>query len=417
MSLAKKISKKNNLTPRVATLCSLYDKSNNLIDEAILIYFKAPHSFTGEDIVEFQCHGGTMVASLIMEALLDFGASLAQPGEFSKRAFLNGKIDLTKAEAIAKLIEAKSKDSVKLLARQVKGELKNYLDDLRDELIEILAFIEVNIDYAEEDLPKDIFDMIEKKLHFISTSLHKSFESSKRKEGLLYGFHVAIIGKPNVGKSSLLNALLEKDRAIISDIAGTTRDLIEEELRLGTHLVKIIDTAGIRHTKDTIEEIGVQKAKKSVSEANIIIALFDGSRKKDSEDEKIEALINQYQDSKKIFTIVNKSDLPQAYNPLPKNHIKLSCKNTVEPIIQKLTSYLDTQNSDDSVIFTSSRQIHEVNLALQSIKTAQNLLSEQQLELFAFEIKEALSHIASITKPYSNDDILNSMFSNFCLGK
>ncbi len=367
--------------------------------------------------MEFQCHGGTMVASMILESLLHFGASLAQPGEFSKRAFLNGKIDLTKAEAIAKLIEAKSVDSVKLLARQVKGELKNYLDDLRRDLIEILAFIEVNIDYAEEDLPKDIFNMIEQKLKHISLSLQKSYDSSKRKDGLLHGFHVAIIGKPNVGKSSLLNSLLGDDKAIISDIAGTTRDLIQEELRLGTHLVKIIDTAGIRNTDETIEKIGVEKAKKSINDANIIIALFDGSRVKDEEDKEIEALIKKHKKDKKIFIIINKADLPQLFSPLPKEYLKLSCKNSVEPIIKELTSYLDTQNSDDSVIFTTSRQINEVGLALKAIKNAQELLSEQQLELFAFEITQSLNHIASITKSYSNDEILDSMFSNFCLGK
>ncbi len=415
--MARKLTKKSSFSPRLANLHTIYDKDDNVIDEAIVIYFKAPHSFTGEDIVEFQCHGGTIVASLMLENLLHFGAKLAQPGEFSKRAFLNGKIDLTKAEAIAKLIEAKSVDSAKLLARQVKGELKGYLDDLRRDLVEILAFIEVNIDYAEEDLPQNIFSMIEDKLKSISSSLQKSYDSSKRKDGLLHGFHVAIIGKPNVGKSSLLNSLLEDDKAIISDIAGTTRDLIQEELKLGTHLVKIIDTAGIRNTDEAIEKIGVEKAKKSINEANIIIALFDGSRAKDEEDSEIEELIKKYKDDKKIFTIINKSDLPQLFNPLPKEHIKVSCKNSVEPIIKALTRYLDTQNSDDSVIFTTSRQINEVGLALNAIENAKELLGEHQLELFAFEINQSLEHIASITKSYSNDEILDSMFSNFCLGK
>lgn len=358
-----------------------------------------------------------MVASMIMETLLYHGAKLAQPGEFSKRAFLNGRIDLTKAEAIAKLIEAKSKGGVKLLARQIRGELKKYLDSLREDLVEILAFVEVNIDYAEEDLPKNIFTLIDEKLDYIFNSLSKSYEHSKRKDGLLHGFHVVIIGKPNVGKSSLLNSLLGDDRAIISDIAGTTRDSIEEELRIGTHLVKIIDTAGIRNTKDTIEKIGVQRAKKTIHEANIVIALFDGSTKRDQEDKKIEELIDRYKNSKKIFTIINKSDLPQLYSPLPKNYLKVSCKNSVEPIIHELKSYLDMQNSDDNVIFTTSRQIHEVKSALNAIKNAKTLLNENQLELFSFEIKEALTHIASITKEYKNDEMLDSMFSNFCLGK
>ncbi len=417
LQLAQKITKKLDFKPRFASLCSIYDRANELIDEAIVIYFKAPHSFTGEDIVEFQCHGGVMVSSIVLETLLHFGAALAQPGEFSKRAFLNGKIDLTKAEAIAKLIESKSEDSVKLLARQMRGELQEYIEKLRTDLVEILAFIEVNIDYAEEDLPEDIFDMIKQKLENIEKSLHVSFESSKRRQGLLHGFHIAIIGKPNVGKSSLLNALLNEQRAITSDIAGTTRDVIEEELRLGTHLVKLIDTAGIREAKDEIEKIGVSRAKKAIESSNIIIALFDGSRAKDSEDEKIENLLLTCKKDKKIFTIVNKSDLPQVYSPLPKDCMMLSCKDSVEPIVKKLISYLDLQNSDESVMFTSSRQINAVKSGLENIKNSKNLLEQGALELFAFEIKEALLQISSITKMYENDEMLEVMFGSFCLGK
>lgn len=417
LNLAKKITKKENFTARYATLSSLYDDKNSLIDEALIIYFQAPKSFTGEDIVEFQCHGGIAIASLVLQTLINHGARLASPGEFSKRAFLNGKIDLTKAEAIAKLIESKSEDSVKLLARQMRGELQEFVENIRTDLVEILAFVEVNIDYAEEDLPKNIFDMIKQKLDFITKSLHVSFESSKRREGLLHGFHIAIVGKPNVGKSSLLNALLNDERAIISDIAGTTRDVIEEELKLGTHLVKIIDTAGIRQTNDQIEKIGVKKAKKTIKEANIVIAIFDGSRKKDDEDKQMEMLLNEFKEDKKIFTIVNKSDLPPIYSPLPENHIQVSCKKSVQPIIDKLITYLDSQSLDESVMFTSQRQINSVSNALENIKNANSLLSEGSLELFAFEIKEALMQISSITRIYNNDEMLDSMFNNFCLGK
>ncbi len=368
-------------------------------------------------MVEFQCHGGIGVANIVLKTLMKLGARLAEPGEFSKRAFLNGKIDLTKAEAIAKIIETKSEDGVKLLARALKGELKDFIDNIRKDLIEILAFIEVNIDYAEEDLPKDIFDLIEQKLNHITNSLQKSFESSKRREGLLHGFHVAIIGKPNVGKSSLLNALLDEQRAIISDIAGTTRDAIEEELKLGTHLVKIIDTAGIRQTEDMIDKIGVERSKKTLHEANIILALFDSSRPKDSEDEKILSLIDEYGKDKKVFYILNKCDLAQNYSPTPKNHIKISCNDSIKPITDEMIKYLDTQSIEQSVMLTSQRQLNSVSSALQNIKNAHELLGEGVLELFAFEIKEALLHISSITKIYDNDEMLDAMFSNFCLGK
>ncbi len=326
-------------------------------------------------------------------------------------------MDLTKAEAIAKIIEAKSEDGVKLLARALRGELKTLVDKIRHDLIEILAFIEVNIDYAEEDLPEDIFMSIKTKLDTITAVLTKTFESSKQRDGLLHGFHVAIIGKPNVGKSSLLNALLNEQRAIISDIAGTTRDAIEEELKLGTHLVKIIDTAGIRQTSDEIEKIGVQRSKKALQEANIILALFDSSRPKDSEDEKILNLIDKYKEDKKVFFILNKCDLKQSYNHVNNEYIYISCHDNIKPITEKIISYLDTQTLEQSVMLTTQRQLNAVQNALSYIQNAHNLLHEGSLELFAFEIKEALIHISSITKIYDNDEMLDAMFSNFCLGK
>lgn len=414
---AKKLTKKESFTPRYATLSSLYSHKNIFIDQALVLYFQAPYSFTGEDIVEFQCHGGSIVASLVMESLIYHGARLAQNGEFSKRAFLNGKIDLTKAEAISKLIESKSEDSAYLLARQMRGELQNFVEDVRAKLIEILAFVEVNIDYAEEDLPLDLMEDIEKKLFLITQNLEKSYASSKRREGLLNGFFIAIIGKPNVGKSSLLNAFLNYERAIISDIAGTTRDVIEEEIRLGTHLVKIVDTAGIRDTKDSIEKIGVQRAKKAVEEASIVIAMFDISRPKDEEDEVIETLIEEYCKKKKIVIVFNKTDKKTLYSPLPKNFKGVSCKESVQPVIDELISYLDTQSIDDSVMFTSKRQLHAVQNALNSIKESKVLLGEGTLELFAFHLKEAIENISSITKPYGEDEMLDAMFSSFCLGK
>ncbi len=255
LEIATKISKKNNFQARLATLSTIYDSKNEIIDEALVIYFKAPFSFTGEDVVEFQCHGGVAISNMIVDEVLNAGARLANPGEFSKRAFFNNKIDLTKAEAISKIIEARSADAVKLLARQLKGELTNFVDEIREDLLFMLAYTEVSIDYAEEDLPTDIYAQIENKMQKISLKLSNTLEASRRREGMIEGFKVAIIGKPNVGKSSLLNKLLNFDRAIISDIAGTTRDTIEESVRIGTHIIKIVDTAGIRDASDVIEKL------------------------------------------------------------------------------------------------------------------------------------------------------------------
>ena len=306
LPIALTISHQETFKPRLATLSSLYNSSNELIDEALVLYFKDPYSFTGEDIIEFQCHGGIAIANIIVQEVINRGARLANPGEFSKRAFLNGKIDLSKAEAISKLIEARSEDAVKLLARQLKGELSDFVEDIRKDLLFMLAYTEVNIDYAEEDLPADIYEQINDKLEIITGRLENTLQASKRREGLINGFKVAIIGKPNVGKSSLLNKLLNFERAIISDIAGTTRDTIEEEVKIGTHLIKIVDTAGIREASDVIEKIGIEKSLEAVEEADIVIALFDNSKIKDEEDEKILSIINKT--NKEKIVILNKCD-------------------------------------------------------------------------------------------------------------
>ena len=418
--IALKLSKKNNLTPRYATLSYLYREDGSIIDEAIIIYFKSPHSFTGEDIVEFQCHGGIVAANVILKEVINIGARLANPGEFSKRAFLNGKIDLTKAEAIAKIIETKSEDALYLLSKQLKGDLRDFVNDLRDKLVEILAYIEVNIDYAEEDLPKELENEIKHKLEYIEQILDKTVQMSLQKEGLINGFDIAIVGKPNVGKSSLLNKLLNYQRAIISDIAGTTRDTIEEEIKLGTHLVKIVDTAGIREAKDSIEKIGVQRSIDSMKKAAIVIALFDISKECDKDDEAIIDMIKKYKKDKKIFVFLNKSDLPHRFdisNLKEFYPVKISAKNSVDIVIDTLKKYLDTTSKDDALLLTSVRQIQSCKEALKAIRKAKEPLKEGELELLAYEINEAISYISSITTKFERDEILDKMFGSFCLGK
>ena len=418
MRLVCHLSKKESFLPRHATLSSVYDPSGALIDQALVIYFAAPRSFTGEEVVEIQCHGGLVVASMVLDALMKLGVRLAEPGEFSKRAFLNGRIDLTEAEAIAKLIEVKSVDAAKILAKQMKGELKSFVENIRDALIEILAFVEVNIDYAEEDLPLDLQDQMVEKLTVINHDLTKTLESSKRREGLINGFKVAIIGKPNVGKSSLLNTLLNFDRAIISEIAGTTRDTIEEEIKIGTHLVKIVDTAGIREATDTIERIGVERSKQAIDDSEIVVAMFDSSREDDIEDAQIIALLKNYKEHKKIVTVLNKCDLPVKFDTsMVEGAIHVSCKNSVQPIVKVLKEYLDTQSMDEGLMLTSKRQSHAVSEALVTIQNSVELLEAGDLELFAFELNLAINHISSITRPFDRDEILEKMFGSFCLGK
>lgn len=419
MLFAQKLSHKDTFSPRHATLSYLYDSKNDVIDQAIVIYFKAPFSFTAEDVVEFQCHGGVVVARMVIDELLHVGAKLAQPGEFSKRAFLNGRIDLSEAEAIASLIETKSIDAAKILARQMKGDLKHFVNDTRDALLEILAFVEVNIDYAEEDLPSDIMRLILEKLLHVKALLQKTYETSKQREGLISGFKVAIVGKPNVGKSSLLNMLLNYDRAIISDIAGTTRDTIEEEVRVGTHLIKIVDTAGIREASDSIEKIGIERSIQAMDDSEIIIAMFDNASICDEQDAKMLSILNNYKKDKHIVMALNKCDLDNKFDTslLGEDYVSLSCHRNGDVIIERLKLLLDKTPIDDGLILTTKRQMEAVKFAFEEIQNSEMLLSEGELELFAFHINTAIESIASISRPFERDEILDKMFGSFCLGK
>ncbi|BCD60401.1 tRNA modification GTPase [Nitratiruptor sp. YY08-14] len=417
LSIAQKLSKRKSIQTRRAHLVTLYDEHDEPIDQAILIYFQAPKSFTGEDVIEFQCHGGIVVANMILQEVLKSGARLANPGEFSKRAFLNGKIDLSEAEAIAKMIEAKSEDAAKILAKQIKGELKNYIENLREKLIRILAYVEVNIDYAEEDLPHDLQKQIEQQLNDIQKELQKIVASSKRRAGLIEGFKIAIIGKPNTGKSSLLNALLDYERAIVSDIAGTTRDTIEESVRIGTHLVRFVDTAGIREAHDAIEKIGIERSIQAIEESDIVIAMFDASKPLDAEDRKIIELIQKYQGQKEFIVVANKVDQGKAIDLADFDALYMSVKKDITPLTQKLQTLLDSFANTQEIMLVTNRQIEAVTAALDNIIQAQTPLQMGELEIFAFHINKAIEAIGSITRPMQSSELLDKMFGEFCLGK
>ena len=418
LQIAKKLSKKENFTPRYATLSDIYDVDGVLIDESILIYFVAPFSFTAEDVVEIQCHGGFIVAQRVLKAVISAGARLANPGEFSKRAFFNGRIDLSEAEAISQLIEAKSEDAAKILALQMKGALREFIESLREEILYILAYSEVTIDYAEEDLPQDLIEQIAEKLQALSKLLKQTLQASKAREGLMQGFRVAIVGKPNVGKSSLLNKLLNLERAIVSDIAGTTRDTIEEQLRIGTHLIRMVDTAGIRETVDEIERIGIERSLEAIESADIVIALFDGSRESNDEDVEIARLLEKYAQSKKRVIVKNKIDLEQKFSLEGLAFdLELNSKSDVSPLLEKLEEIMNVNNASDEVMLISQRQISAVETTMKNIEEAYEPLESQELEIFSFHLNEALKELASITRPFENDEMLDKMFGSFCLGK
>lgn len=415
LEFALKLSHKTKLTPRHATFTKLFNQNNEIIDEAIMIYFKAPYSFTGEDIVEFQTHGGFSVSEVLLEELVSLGARLALAGEFSKRACLNGKMTPLKALNIQDLIFSKSALAAKIIARNMQGNLGELLEKIRTDLVKTLAFVETSIDYADDDLPSDLLEQISTMCEENSKILKEIYTLSQSKKGLIEGFKIAIVGKPNVGKSSLLNALLSYERAIVSDIAGTTRDTIEESFKLGTHLLRIIDTAGIRESKDVIEQIGVALSKKSLEDADIILAVFDASRVQDKEDEKIFDLLANT--DKKIFWILNKSDLENVFkNTQNKNFIKLSAQKDITLLKEELQNYFNSFDSE-GIMVSSLDLINACKISSEAIFRAKGLLEESSLELFAFELNLAINELARFTKDFQRDEILDEMFGNFCLGK
>ncbi|ECP3022622.1 tRNA uridine-5-carboxymethylaminomethyl(34) synthesis GTPase MnmE [Campylobacter jejuni] len=415
LEFALKLSHKTKLTPRHATFTKLFNQNNEIIDEAIMIYFKAPYSFTGEDVVEFQTHGGFSVSEVLLEELVSLGARLALAGEFSKRACLNGKMTPLKALNIQDLILSKSALAAKIIARNMQGNLGELLEKIRTDLVKTLAFVETSIDYADDDLPSDLLEQISTMCEENSKILKEIYTLSQSKKGLIEGFKIAIVGKPNVGKSSLLNALLSYERAIVSDIAGTTRDTIEENFKLGTHLLRIIDTAGIRESKDVIEQIGVALSKKSLEDADIILAVFDASRVQDKEDEKIFDLLANT--DKKIFWILNKSDLENVFkNTQNKNFIKLSAQKDITLLKEELQNYLNSFDSE-GIMVSSLDLINACKISSEAIFRAKGLLEESSLEFFAFELNLAINELARFTKDFQRDEILDEMFGNFCLGK
>lgn len=414
LNIALRLTKKSILKPRYATLCGIYSFDDVFLDEAIVIYFKSPFSFTGEDVVEIQSHGGFVVSDMILNELLKAGAKLASPGEFSKRAFLNGKLDLSKANAISSLINSRSQSAAKILARQMRGDLGRYVDEIRQEILKTLAYVETSIDYADDDLPSDILNQIKDMLDKNSNKLGDIVRISEQRRGLIDGFKVAIVGKPNVGKSSILNSLLKFERAIVSEEAGTTRDTIEESLKISTHIVRIIDTAGIRNNAGSIEEIGIGYSLRAIDEADIVLVVFDASNLADEQDMKILSLVRNL--DKKVFFILNKIDLGVKFDINLDEAIMISAKKGVDEILKKLELYLNEQDTQE-LMLSSVWQINACRNANEALKRAVLLLNDSELELFAYELNIAIKNIASITKPVEYSEILDEMFSNFCLGK
>lgn len=420
------LTHKTSLKPRYAHLCSIYD-GNDAIDEAIVLYFAAPKSYTCEDVCEIQCHGGVVLTHLILRLVLRLGARLATPGEFTKRAFLNGRIDISQAQAISGLIMAQSEQASKLLASQLKGRLSSFVADCREMLLRALAFSEVMIDYSDEDIPQDTLDSLSSQIEGLYTKFKEILEFSTLRNVFLEGLSLCIVGKPNVGKSSLLNALLSQERAIVSDIAGTTRDVIESSLNLDGQVVKIIDTAGIRDSRDKIEGIGIERSLEAIKESEIIIAVFDSSEALNKEDYSIIQHLSGLNDQQRLILVFNKIDKQS------KIDFKILEKDLKAQEVLKVSAYdlglilelkealsrvvQDFAIPKGEVFLFSEYQINIIKTILDALLLAKDKLLKCELELFSYHIKEVLDTLALLTHPYDVDEMFTHMFGEFCLGK
>ncbi len=412
-------SKKSEIQPRKAYFGKFYDTNGNLIDEGLFIYFKAPYSFTGEDVVEIQVHGSVPVVKKIIQESIKLGARLAEPGEFTKRAFLNGKIDLTQAEAIAQLIEAKTEKASKAAVNILEGKLSTQIKQLKDRLINIESLIEAELNFPEDveeislkDIKKDLIYVIEKIEYLLSTY--------KKGKLLTEGIKLAIVGRPNVGKSSLFNTLIGYERAIVSNIKGTTRDFIEESFNIEGIPVKLIDTAGIRNAKDEIEKIGIEKTKEKIQEADIVIFVFDASKGLTDEDLKI---YEEVKDKNPII-VGNKKDLALDINN-KKYYFKdiiftsVKTKEGIKELENAILEKVGLTEEIDSQVYINLRHQTALKNSLEILKKINNNLENYEAfkELLMVEIREAKHYLSEIIGEITTEDVLGNIFSSFCIGK
>ncbi len=409
------------LQPRIAKLCFIYNNNGDVLDKVIMIYFKAPYSFTGEDIIEIQCHGGILITQEILKTCIVFGATLAKAGEFSMRALRNGKMDLVEIETTLALINNTNTNLTKLLTRNLKGECSKLLESIRLKIVEIIAQIEVNIDYSQEDIDDDILYHSIKTLIFITNKFNSILESTRHYNKLQH-IKLCILGKPNAGKSSLLNMLLMKDRAIVSEYAGTTRDAISEMLDINGNIVYITDTAGIRDSKDSIEMQGIEKSFEYAEDSDFLLCVFDLSMPMDSDDFKIiEFIESDNIKDKFILIVLNKDDL-EIKNRYDFSHFKTITLNTKNAdnrqyLKDAIEQFLTMNIDKDTLILTSTSQAMLLESTQNNLYEAIRLLKQGIIELASYELTQSLNNISQMTKPYNVEEILDSMFSQFCVGK
>ena len=392
---------------------------DKIIDEVVVTLFKNPRSYTGEDVVEVSCHGSVYIQNQLIQLFLKEGARMAQAGEFTLRAFSNGKMDLSQAEAVADLIASDSEAAHQVAMQQMRGGFSIELKVLREELIKFASLIELELDFGEEDVEFADRAKFNKLLEKIKDTLKRLVDSFSVGNVIKNGIPVAILGEPNVGKSTLLNALLNEERAIVSDIAGTTRDTIEDDLIIGGVHFRFIDTAGLRETSDLVESMGIQKALEKAQQAQVVLYIMDASKNLSKQLQEIEELKRKM--ANKLVVVVNKIDKNHAAKEQVKDALFISAKEKkgLESLTDTLLSFVNTGSlSNNQTIVSNSRHVDALNKSLeQIIKTIEGLNSGISGDFLAMDIRQALFHIGEITGEISTDDLLENIFSNFCIGK
>lgn len=413
-----------NLLNRVLTYGHIVN-DQKVIDEVMVVKMHAPSTYTCEDVVEINCHGGIIPLREILSLIQSHGARLAERGEFTQRAFLNGRIDLAQAESVMDLVSAKTKKGFDIALNQLEGHLSKKVKQVRSDLMGLMAFIEVGIDYPEEDIEDISYDEIGERLTTVECFLNGLLENAENGRIIREGLKTAIVGKPNVGKSSLMNALLKDARAIVTEIAGTTRDLIEEFMNIGGIPIKLVDTAGIRDTEDLVEKIGVERSKMAFNEADLIIFMLNSAEPLSEEDLSI---MDRVKD-KHAIVIVNKTDLEQKidYNKIEmilhdKRIIRTSIEHElgISDVEKAITEMVLTQQMGigENEIISNSRHIHLLESALKNVREAKSAtISRLPYDFIEVDIKDAILSLGHITGESVESDLLNSIFSNFCLGK
>ena len=418
LAVGETISKRQ-LIPNQAIFSNFFDQKNNSIDQGLILFFKSPHSFTGEDIVEFQAHGGPVILQLILDACLDLGCQMATPGEFTKRAFLNDKIDLTQAEAIADLINASTKQAAQNALQSLQGNFSNKINALLKQVIDIRLYVEACLDFPEEDIDFISKGGISDKLSAIRKTLLSVLETSKKGQMVQDGFQMCLVGRPNVGKSTLINQFAQEDIAIVTDIPGTTRDPVRALINLNGVPIRIYDTAGLRDTDDVVESAGIDRTKHLLQQSHLALILIDNL-------EDISSFVHLYDLthlSCPYIWVLNKIDLSNI-NPSVVEHygntvVLISAKHNlgIELLEQEVLKVLRLNDLDSSEFQFSARKRHLVSLnqIITNIDSALNLLYDPSL--LAEELSQAQQELSKITGEFSPDDLLGEIFSRFCIGK